>query len=278
MPIKTYIERIFLMHKKIGFIGCGNMAKAIIGGIVSSGFADPDHVLASNRSIPKLIEMKETYHIKITQDNKMVAIQSNILFLSVTPDAFSTIIEEIRDDINNDTVVVSIAAGLTISDVEGIFGKNLKIVKAMPNTPVLVGGGMTAISVNEFVTDEEKLEIKSLFESFGKAEFIEESVMDIASAVGGSSPAFVYMFIEALADSAVMYGMPRELAYTVSAQAVLGSAKMVLDTGIHPGILKDEVCSPGGTTIQSVVSLEKDGFRAAIMNAVKANLDKMNGK
>lgn len=262
------------MQRKIGFIGSGNMAEAIIGGLVKSEYTEPTNIYASNRTMPKLLDLKVTYGINIAEDNKDVARQSDIVFLSVTPDKYPIVIDEIKDIVTEESIIVLIAAGQTIVQNEKRFGRKIKMVKAMPNTPVLVGEGLTAVSFNELVTEDEIDDLK-LFESFGNAEVIDESLMDTASAVGGSSPAFVYMFIEALADAAVVNGMPRDKSYRIAAQAVLGAAKMVLDTGVHPGKLKDDVCSPGGTTIQSVASLEESGFRSAVIKAVQANVDKM---
>ena len=263
------------MKEKIGFIGCGHMASAMIGGMIHSGFRKPELIYASNRTMPKLIDIKDTYGINITQNNVMIAENCDIVFLSVTPNMYPTVIEEIKDHIDEETIVILIAAGQSIAENEARFQKKVKLVKALPNTPSLVGEGMTAVSGNDQLTDEDKEVVRDLFSSFGNVEVINEKVMDIASAVSGSSPAFVYMFIESLADSAVMYGMPREKAYTFAAQAVLGAAKMVLSTGIHPAQLKDEVCSPGGTTIQSVSVLERSGFRSSIVDAVIANMNKM---
>ncbi len=261
--------------RKIGFIGSGNMAEAIIGGIVNSEYVRPENIYASNRTMPKLLDLKVTYGINIAEDNQDVVRNCNVVFLSVTPDQYPTVINEIKDIVSEDNIIVLIAAGQTIAQNEKQFNRSVKIVKAMPNTPVLVGEGLTTISFNELVTIEEQALIKNLFESFGRAEVIDESLMDTASAVGGSSPAFGYMFIEALADAAVRNGMPREKAYRIAAQALLGSAKMVLETGEHPAKLKDDVCSPGGTTIESVASLEDSGFRAAVINAVQENINKM---
>ncbi|SET16575.1 pyrroline-5-carboxylate reductase [Oceanobacillus limi] len=264
------------MNKKIGFIGSGHMAEAIIGGIVQSGFARPEDVLASNRTMPKLMDVRENYGIQIAENNIDVAHSCEIVFLSVTPDKYPTVIDEIKDAIREDAIIILIAAGEGLAENEERFERKLKVVKAMPNTPVLIGEGMTSISFNEFVTEQEKEEVQALFESFGKVECIDEKLMDTASAVAGSSPAFIYMYIEALADAAVLYGMPRETAYTLAAQTVYGASKMVLETGTHPAQLKDEVCSPGGSTIQSVARLEESGFRSAIINAVKANVEKLS--
>lgn len=262
------------MDKKIGFIGCGNMGQAMIGGIVKSGLVAPEQVYASDPSEQNLSRMQAEYGICITQDNLVLAKKCDILVLSVKPYLYTDVIEEIRDAVKEHALIVMIAAGQTIAANEARFGREIKIVRAMPNTPALVGEGMAALCANSFVTEEEKNEVREIFESFGKAEFVGESMMDAVAGVSGSSPAYVYMFIEALADGAVMQGMPRQQAYTFAAQAVLGSARMVLETGMHPGALKDMVCSPGGTTIEAVASLEQDGMRAAVINAVNVCTEK----
>ncbi|MCU9614449.1 pyrroline-5-carboxylate reductase [Caldibacillus lycopersici] len=263
-----------MKNKKIGFIGAGNMAKAIIGGIVNSHLVPAKNVYASNRTEAKLVELKQEFGITIATDNKVIAKTCDIVFLSVTPEMYEKVIEEIKASIKDNAIIILIAAGQSIEQNEQRFQRPVKIVKAMPNTPVLVGEGMTAISTNALLTAGEKEDIQKLFESFGKAAFIDESLMDVVTATSGSSPAYVYQFIEALADGAVMHGLPRKDAYLFAAQAVLGAAKMVLETGIHPGELKDQVCSPGGTTIESIATLEKHGMRYAIIDAIAANINK----
>ncbi|SHG28585.1 pyrroline-5-carboxylate reductase [Ornithinibacillus halophilus] len=263
------------MNRKIGFIGSGNMAVAIIGGIINSGFASPDEVYSSNRTMPKLMDVKVNYGIQIADNNKEIAETCDVVFLSVKPDTYESVIEEIHDSLNPNAIVVLIAAGQTIAENEARLPNEMKVIKAMPNTPALVGEGLTSISINDYITDQDKMYIKELFESIGEVEFIDEELMDVASAIGGSSPAFVYMYIEALADAAVLKGMPRDQAYKIAAQATLGAAKMVAVTDEHPGKLKDDVCSPGGSTIQSVASLEEHGFRNAIIQAVKSNVKKL---
>ena len=262
------------MDKKIGFIGCGNMGQAMIGGIVKSGLVPPEQVYAADPSEQNLNHVQKEYGICVTQDTLVPAKKCDILVLSVKPYLYADVIEEIRDTVKQDVVIVMIAAGQTIAVNEARFGRNIKIVRAMPNTPALVGEGMAALCANSYVTDEEKNEVREIFESFGKAEFVAENMMDVVAGVSGSSPAYVYMFIEALADGAVLQGMPRQQAYTFAAQAVLGSARMVLETGMHPGALKDMVCSPGGTTIEAVASLEQDGLRAAVIRAVDVCTEK----
>ncbi len=262
------------MKRKIGFIGCGSMAKAIIGGIIKSGYTSPNNLYAANRSLPNLEEMKQEYGIHITVDNLEVAQDCDIIFLSVTPDMYEPVIEQIRDSVNAETIMIMIAAGQSIKQNEQRFGRKIKLARAMPNTPALVGEAMSAICVNDLISAVEKQEIKAIFKCFGEVEFIEEKLMDVVSGVSGASPAYAFMFIEALADGAVQHGMTRQQAYIFAAQAVLGAAKMVLETGIHPGELKDQVCSPGGATIEAIASLEENGFRSAIIKAVDACVTK----
>ena len=254
---------------KIGFIGCGNMGSAIIGGIVSSGIYKTENISVVDifkESVDKLVQK---YGVKDGNDNKTIAESSDILFLSVKPNVFPQVISEIKDNVSEKTLIVSIAAGQSIQKIEGLFGKTIKLVRVMPNTPALVGQGMAAICGNENVSEDDVSKIVEIFNCFGEAEVVPEKMMDIVTAVSGSSPAFVYMFIEAMADAAVLGGMPRKQAYKFAAQTVLGSAKMVLDTGIHPGELKDMVCSPAGTTIEAVAELEKRGMRTAIIEAIR---------
>ncbi len=262
------------MNNKVGFIGCGNMAQAMIGGIVKSGIVSKDSIIGSNSGDKNLNITKEKYGIETTKDNKEVAKAADILIIAVKPHIYPAVIEEIKDYVKENTVIVTIAAGVTIGFMEKAFGKKIKVIRTMPNTPAMVGEGMSAVCYNDIVTEEELNKVVKLFESFGKVEIISEKLMDAVPAVSGSSPAYVYMFIEALADGAVRDGVPRAKAYSMAAQAVLGAAKMVLETGMHPGQLKDNVCSPGGTTIEAVYALEKNNFRGTIMEAMKACTDK----
>ncbi|MCY6372130.1 pyrroline-5-carboxylate reductase [Clostridium ganghwense] len=262
------------MQNKIGFIGCGNMASAMINGIVKSDLISPEYIIASNPTEEKLIKIKEENDIRTTKSNIEVAKSSNILFLSVKPNKYKDVIKEIKDEVREDTIIVTIAAGITISRIEEYFDKEVKVVRTMPNTPALVGEGMSALCGNEHVTEEEMKKVVSLFKCFGKVEVVEEKYMDVVTALTGSSPAYVYMFIEALADGAVLKGLPRQKAYKLAAQAVFGSAKMVLETDKHPGQLKDDVCSPGGTTIEAVYALERNGFRAGVMEAMEECVEK----
>lgn len=262
------------MNKTIGFIGGGNMASAIIGGILKSGLAAKENIIAADKSEQACTSLTERFGIAATQDNRTVAASCDILFLAVKPFLFDIVIPEIKNDVKPDTLVISIAAGQSISSIESLFGTTIKLVRAMPNTPALVGEGMSALCCNGQVSEEELSEAVSIFNSFGKCEVVQESMMNTVIGVSGSSPAYVFMFIEAMADAAVADGMPRAQAYKFAAQSVLGSAKMVLETGSHPGALKDAVCSPGGTTIEAVAVLEKEGLRNAVIKGQRACVEK----
>lgn len=265
------------MKKTIGFVGCGNMAKAIIGGVVGSGLVSADQVMASNRSMPALTAAAADYGIEVTQDNCKVAAECRIVVLAVKPQMYEGVLQEIAGSLCADTVLVSIAPGKTLAWLAAQLPDAAKIIRTMPNTPAMVGEGMTAVCTNAQVTPEELGEVLRLLGSFGRAELVEEYMMDAVVAVSGSSPAYVYLFIEALADGAVAEGLPRDKAYEFAAQAVLGSAKMVLETKKHPGELKDMVTSPRGTTIEAVRVLEEKGLRGAVMVAVKTCAEKSRG-
>ena len=255
------------MNEKIGFIGCGNMGSAMIGGIVGSGLVPAACVIASAHSALTLENINKKYGIETTLDNVTVATESTILFLAVKPYLYKEVILQIRDAIKENTIIVAIAAGQTIENMEALFTHPVKLVRAMPNTPAMVGEAMSALTPNANITPQETEKIVSIFNSFGSCEIVPEKLMDAVTGVSGSSPAYVYLFIEAMADAAVFDGMPRAQAYKFAAQSVLGAAKMVLETGKQPGELKDAVCSPGGTTIEAVAKLEELGFRGTVISA-----------
>lgn len=257
------------MNKTIGFIGCGNMAKAMIGGMVGSGIINPENILASAKTKETIEKTEKEFGIKTTLDNIKVAKESDYLILAVKPYYHDLVLEEIKDKVKNDAIVITIGAGISIKYLKKYLGDDTLVVKAMPNTPAMVGEGITALVFDERIGNIEKNEIQEIFNSFGRTEIIDEDLMDGFTALCGSSPAYVYMMIEAMADGGVMQGIPRKQAYKMAAQAVLGAAKMVLDTGLHPGELKDNVCSPKGTTIEAVAKLEEKGFRTSIIEAMK---------
>ena len=259
---------------KIGFIGLGNMAKAMIGGMLQKDMVKAEDILGSARTKATVEKMQKEYGICGMGSNAEVAKAADVLVLAVKPQFFSEVIEEIRGEIKEETLIISIAAGKTLQWIEEAFDRKIKLVRCMPNTPALVGEGCTGVCVNPHVSEEETEYSLELMESFGKAYLVPERLMDAVGAVSGSSPAYVFMFIEAMADGAVTAGMPRTQAYEFAAQAVYGSAKLVLETGRHPGDLKDMVCSPGGTTIQGLRVLEEKGMRGAVMDALLACVEK----
>lgn len=258
----------------IGFIGTGNMAKAIIGGLLEKGIVCAENIIGADKTEAAAKEAAEHFHIRTTTDNKVAAKEAEILFLSVKPQFLADAVKEITDVISEETLLVSIAAGRTIQDITDMFGKEIRLIRCMPNTPALVGEGCTGVCRNGLVTDADMERVMKLLTAFGIASEVPEKLMDAVVGVSGSAPAYVFLFIEAMADAAVAAGMPRKQAYDFAAQAVLGSAKMVLETGKHPGELKDMVCSPAGTTIEAVKVLEERGFRGIVMDAIEACVNK----
>ena len=266
---------------KLGFIGLGNMATAMIGGILQKGLVKPQEITGSARTQETLARAAEKYAVNVTLDNREVAKNADILFLAVKPQLFPEVIAQIRDCVLPRTLVVSIAAGRTLAYLREAFQRSeLKLIRCMPNTPALVLEGCTGVCATENVTKEELQQVLEVMNAFGTTGVLPERLMDVVVGISGSSPAYVFLFLEAMADAAVAEGMPRAQAYQFAAQAVLGSARLMLETGKHPGELKDMVCSPGGTTIQAVKVLEEMGFRGTVMDAVEACIAKsreMNG-
>ncbi|WP_434796502.1 pyrroline-5-carboxylate reductase [Terrisporobacter vanillatitrophus] len=265
------------MSKKLGFIGAGNMAKAMMGGIIRNEIISCEEIIASDAYAPSLATARESLNIETTESNLKVVEEAEVVVLAVKPQYYATVINEVKDHVKENQIIVTIAPGQTLERLKSLFGKDVKIVRTMPNTPALVCEGITGVCHNDLVTKEELNYVCNILSGFGEVEVVGENLMDVVVSVSGSSPAYVYMFIEALADGAVLDGMPRDKAYKFAAQAVLGSAKMVLDTGKHPGELKDMVCSPGGTTIESVRVLEEKGFRSAVIECMKACVNKARG-
>lgn len=253
------------------------MGRAILGGILKAGKIPASDIMVADVNPSGLEELKNTYGVNTTLDN-MQAAQSDLLFLCVKPNVLFSVIKQIKEAVSEQTVLVSIVAGQTIAAIETAFEKPVKLIRVMPNTPALVGEAMAALSLNQTMClpeyREEVKMVTGIFDLLGKSETVPESLMDAVTAVSGSSPAYIFMLIEAMADAAVIGGMPRKQAYTFAAQAVYGSAKMVLETGKHPGELKDMVCSPAGTTIDAVAVLEQEGFRSSIIKAMTACMEK----
>lgn len=254
---------------KIGFIGMGNMGKAILLGALKK-FPREELIFSAKTAGTKRAVYEET-GVEYTDSNAECANRCKYLILAVKPQFYDEVIKGIRYMVTPEHVIISLAPGKTIEQLKLNLGNDKRIVRVMPNTPAMIGEGMTGIScIREELSEIETEMLKKIFGACGKAEFIDEKLMDAVVCASGSSPAFVYMFIEALADSAVRYGMPRKQAYVFAAQAVRGAASMVLETGEHPGELKDKVCSPAGTTIAGVAALEEYGMRNAVLKASEA--------
>ncbi len=258
---------------KVGIIGVGNMGQAILRGLANT--MSTDDIYYFDLSKRRCDEAFEITNKDKCESNKELVNKSDVIFVAVKPHYYDGVLNDIKDNIKEEKIVVSIAPGITISRIKHIVGANVKVVRSMPNTPVSVGEGMCALSFsNDSYSDAQKANIISLFESFGKAIVIDEKMMNAVVPISGSSPAYFFMMVEAMADAAVLTGLSRKDSYTLAAQTMLGSAKMLLASAEHPGKLKDDVCSPGGATIEAVKVLEEKGFRSAIIDGMKACYDK----
>ncbi|MBR0091678.1 MAG: pyrroline-5-carboxylate reductase [Lachnospiraceae bacterium] len=260
------------MTYKVGFIGCGNMASAIISGILRAGYCSADEIIAAEPLAEGREHAKQSFDIHVTDSNQYVAAEAQIIFLCVKPQVLDAVLTEICDTIGDYRLLISIVAGTPLAHIASMLGEetHAKLIRMMPNTPALVGAGMTAVCGGSNVTEGDLQEVLKIAQSFGAAEIVPEHLFDAVTAVSGSSPAYVFMLIEAMADAAVKGGMQRAQAYRFAAQAVAGSAQLLQGTGRHPGELKDMVCSPAGTTIDAVAVLEERGFRSAIIEAMDA--------
>ena len=259
---------------KIGFIGTGNMGSSIIKGILSSKFEENENINIFDLDKDKVNNLVKEYGVNAVNSEKELARNSDIIVLSVKPHIIPVVLKNLSGNVKKDTIILTIAAGISISVIENALGEDKKVVRTMPNTPAQVLSGMTAVTFNKNIENSEKEIIFKLLNSFGKSVEIEEKLMHAYTGISGSLPAYVYMFMEALADGGVLCGIPRNKAYEIVAQTVAGSAKMLLETGKHPGQLKDEVCSPAGTTIEAVRVLENGNFRGNVIEAVAACTEK----
>ena len=259
----------------LGFIGTGNMATAIIKGVLASGMLKGDEIAIYDIATEKSDALGKEYGISVFDSEKEIARKCDKVILSVKPNVFPSLLGKIDNDLKeNNPLIISIAAGKTIEFISDCLSYDAKIVRVMPNINAKVGAAVSAYCGKDNVTVAELDFVKKLCESFGIAVNINENLFSVYSAIGGCSPAFAYMFIDSLARAAVKNGMPKNVALEVAAGAVLGSAKMILESQEHPWQLVDQVCSPDGTTIEGVTSLQNDGFESAVMSAVQAAIDK----
>lgn len=259
----------------IGFIGCGNMATAIIKGIVKSEFISASEIYAYDVYAPAMDKLKDSLSVNTCESEIDVVKNSDTVILAVKPNILASVLNKINSTLlTKETLLISIAAGKTIDFIRSNITINNKIIRVMPNINATVGEAICAYTCNEVVEEADKELTENIFNSVGEVIYLDESSFALFGVLGGCSPAFVYMFIDALARAGVKNGMKKDIALTVAAQSVLGSAKMILESSEHPWDLVDKVCSPGGTTIEGVTSLQADGFEAAIHNAVDKALEK----
>lgn len=253
---------------KLGFIGAGAMAEAIINGVLTANLHLPQDLIVSDINQERLKFINNKFAIATTCDNILVFQQAEVIILAVKPQHLKEALGGFPRDICNKTII-SIAAGISTNFIEELVGK-VPVIRVMPNNPSLVGAGMAALCKGKYADDQDLQLAKEIFASIGETVILAEYLMDAVTGLSGSGPAFVYQFIEALADGGVQVGLPRNIAYKLAAQTVVGAGLMVLKTGLHPGQLKDMVTSPGGTTIRGINVLEKAGFRGTVMDAVES--------
>jgi len=258
-----------MQDKKIGFVGAGNMAGALIKGLLHSGTVTADQILASDVRDERLAELADEHGIATTKDNAKLAAWADVVVLAVKPQVIDKVIVAIGKAITPRALVVSIAAGVPIEALEARLPRDARVIRTMPNTAAMALAGATAIAPGTHASEEDLAVARRLFEATGRVVVLEEALLDAVTGLSGSGPAYVMLMIEALADGGVKVGLHRETALLLAAQTVYGSAKLLLETGEHPGRLKDMVTSPGGTAIAGLHTLEAGGLRTTLINAVE---------
>jgi pyrroline-5-carboxylate reductase len=257
------------LGKTIAFLGAGNMAEALVKGLLRANVAEPREIICSDRSEDRGPILTQRYGVRFTRSNKEATVAADIVVLSVKPQVMNKLLDEISPVLTDKKLVISIAAGVPIAAIERKVGHGVRIIRTMPNTPALVGAGATALSAGEHATEEDLHQARALFDAIGKSVVVDE-VLDAVTGLSGSGPAYIFLIIEALSDAGVKVGLARTTAQELAAQTVLGSAKLLIETGEHPGRLKDQVTSPGGTAIAGLHTLEAGGLRTTLMDAVEA--------
>jgi pyrroline-5-carboxylate reductase len=258
-----------LEQVRFAFIGGGNMAEALIKGLLSGLGVTPQHIMATDVVPERCTYMQTTYGITASADNKHAVQESTVVILAVKPQIMPAILEEIAPVVNSEKLVISIAAGITLQTLQRALGDSRRVVRVMPNTPALVLAGAAGISPGKAATAQDVALVERIFNAVGRAMVVSDDMMDVVTGLSGSGPAFIFALIEGLSDGGVLMGLARQTATLLAAQTVLGAAKMVLETGKHPGELKDMVTSPAGTTIAGMQALESGGLRGLMMEAVR---------
>ena len=257
-------------NRRVGFIGAGKMATALARGLVAAGFSTTDQIVASDVFPAARTQFADETGARVVDSNAEVATSAQILILAVKPQQMSGVLAELQHHLTADHLVISIAAGISLNAILSVLGHHTRLVRVMPNTPCLIGESASGFAIGGAATANDKTLVERLLSSVGVAVAVDEKLLDAVTGLSGSGPAYVYQIIEALSDGGVRVGLPRDIATKLAAQTVMGAAKMVLETGQHPGVLKDAVTSPGGTTIAGLHALERGGLRASLMNAVEA--------
>jgi len=258
------------IDRSIGFLGGGNMAEALIRGLVRGGHLEPKDVGASGPRPDRMEELARNYGIRTTTDNLELVEQARIVVLSVKPQIIDRVLLQVGKHLQEGTLIISVAAGVTTAHIEERVGAGLRVVRAMPNTPALVGAGATALARGAHANDEDIALARVMFDAVGISVVLEESQLDAVTGLSGSGPAYIFLILEALADAGVKVGLSRRNAQLLAAQTVMGSAKLLIETNQHPGQLKDMVTSPGGTAIAGLHTLEEGGLRTTLINAVES--------
>jgi len=258
----------------IGFLGAGKMATALAKGFLHAKLVTADQLIAADPYESAQKQFAAETGARTVAANLTVAQSATVLILATKPDQVAAALAEISSVFTSQHLLISIAAGVPLAKLEAALPAGARVIRVMPNTPALVGAGASGFALGKNATAEDGEQAKKLLSAVGLALPVKESLLDAVTGLSGSGPAYVYQFIEALSDGGVAAGLPRDVATKLAAQTVLGSAKMVLETNLHPGVLKDQVTSPGGTTIEGIHELEKGGLRATVMNAVRAAADK----
>ena len=259
---------------KIGFLGAGRMASALASGFIKAGLASGENMIASDVSAESRDAFSKSTGARVSGFNPDVAKGASLLFIAVKPAQVREVLQELSTHLNEQHLIVSIAAGVSTAEMEANLPHDTRVVRVMPNTPALVGASASAYALGKTATSDDARTVHQLLSAVGVAFQVKEYLLDAVTGLSGSGPAYAYMMIEALSDGGVAAGLPRDIATRLAAQTLLGGAKMVLETGLHPGALKDMVTSPGGTTIEGVHELEKAGLRAGLINAVRAASEK----
>ena len=258
------------LNQKIAFLGAGNMAEALIAGLVKAKLSDPANLLATDILATRLEVIKSRYHIQVGSKNSEAGSWADVIILCVKPQIMNKVLADIQSGLSEKQLVISVAAGVPIQSIQTKIGQTIPVIRAMPNTPAVIQEGVTALSGCHGLSANYLEVAKKIFESVGTVAVVDESLMNAVTGLSGSGPAYVYLAIEALIDGGVRVGLPRNVAHALAVQTVLGSAKMVRETGEHPALLKDRVTSPGGTTIAGLQRLEEGGLRATLIEAVEA--------